>query len=226
MLAPSPPRSAKDRQQQGSHRRLRHVSATEGRFSSVLERERQLAAHERQSWARFEGAAPEPSLVGDTAASYDPYSLGTSQTPPRPLRHLARRTRRSLDDELQAALGSRTPADPDAPLTMGTGADALADLDPFDRALVALSTGVPPWAPGHRAHLSLCDYTEFRFVAESFRRWRTLAADQRKHRLDYSWALRRYKVAMNHHRRDLLARGWVSWEVGRSRLQIGGGPVM
>ena len=45
-----------------------------------------------------------------------------------------------------------------------------------------------------------------------------LAAAERTQRLEYSWALRRYKLAVKHHMRDLLAKGWVSWEVRETLL--------
>lgn len=244
MLSPSPPRSPKH--EGTSRRRLSGASSgRQGVALDALERERQLVTQERLSWARFEGTLPEPSLVDATAAPYDPYSLGAGYTPPR-LPHSARRTRRSLEDELQATLGGRAPVAPTvalatAPLcALGADGDAFSDpfdqagsgrdpllagvrSDPFDQALFALSSELGPWTSGQPAQLSMCDYSEFRFVAESFRRWRTLVAGERKRRREYSWALRSYKAAVQHHTRDLLAKGWVGWEVSIiSLLQDGG----
>eukprot|EP01043_Picozoa_sp_COSAG02_P040765 COSAG02_NODE_3322_length_6945_cov_10.766579_4_plen_240_part_00 len=231
MLSPSPPRSPKHEGMPPSRRRLSGASsARQGVVLDALERERQLVTQERLSWARFEGAVPEPSLVDATAAPYDRYSIGAGYTPLRPT-HSGRRTRRSLEDELQATLGGRAPvvqaialpAAPPGPLSpLGADGDALGDLDPFDQALFALSSELDPWASGQAAQLSMCDYSEFRFVAESFRRWRALAADERKRRREYSWALRSYKAAVKHHTRDLMAKGWVGWEVSTiSSLQDG-----
>lgn len=181
-------------------------------MADVLERERKLAAQERLSWARFEGAVPSPTLVEEQP--YDPYSLMRPHPPSTPPRwpHSGR-TRRSLEEELRAAEGNRAPAD-----LLGTGGDARVELDPFDRALFGLSSELDPWTAGPRAQLSMCDYSEFRSVTESFRRWRMLAAAERTQRLEYSWALRRYKLAVKHHMRDLLAKGWVSWEVRETLL--------
>ena len=218
MLSPSPPRVRRGDGPSGRRRRSGAASARQGVAVDALDRERQLMTQERLSWARFEGAVSEPSLVDATAAPLDPYSLGVGCTPPG-LPHSARRTRRSLDNELQAALGGRTPPDAAAALatapsgSLGPASDVLASLGPFDQALFALSSELDPWASGQPALLSMCDYSEFRSVAESFRRWRALAAGERARRREYSWALRSYKVAVRHHTRDVMAKGWVGWEV-------------
>ena len=219
MLSPSPPRSPHEGHEPSTRRLfLREgagASASKQAETKDLERERRLTAQERLSWARFEGALPDPSLADATATPYDRNSLGV-YTPPK-LPHSGHRTRRSLEEELHATVGSRSPA-------IFHGSDALADLEPFDQALFALSSELDPWVSGRRAHLSMCDYREFRFVAESFRRWRMLAADEKARHQEYSLALRRYKAAVKHHVRDLLAKGWVGWEVGESSTNHGFSP--
>lgn len=232
MLSPSPPRVRRSDGPSGRRGRSGAASSRQGLAVEALERERQLMTQERLSWARFEGAVAEPSLADATAAPLDPYSLGAGATPPG-LPHSARRTRRSLENELQAVVGGRTPPYATAALatpplrSLGTDSDVLASLSPFDQALFALSSELDPWASRQPARLSMCDYSEFRFVAESFRRWRALAADERARRREYSWALRSYKAAVKHHTSDLMAKGWVGWEVSAiSLLEAGGASAM
>ncbi len=228
MLSPSPPRVRRSDGPSGRRGRSGAASSRQGLAVEALERERQLMTQERLSWARFEGAVAEPSLADATAAPLDPYSLGAGATPPG-LPHSARRTRRSLENELQAVVGGRTPPYATAALatpplrSLGTDSDVLASLSPFDQALFALSSELDPWASRQPARLSMCDYSEFRFVAESFRRWRALAAGERARRREYSWALRSYKAAVKHHTSDLMAKGWVGWEVSAISLLEAGG---
>jgi hypothetical protein len=199
MFVPSPPRALRDHGVPSGG----WPSARGRSLADALERERELTSQERLSWARFEGAV-EPTL-GDATA--DPFLLGAGITPPRlPLSSGRRATRRSLEEELRAttAGGGRTPSD---------AAQASAGADAFDRALLALSTELDPWDGGERAQLALCDYNDFRSVAGSFRRWRLLVSEEKRERREYKRAVRRYKAAVGHHRRDLMAKGWVGWEV-------------
>ena len=149
------------------------------RASGTSRRASEETRQERLSWARFEGV-PSPSLAGTGLRDpRDPYSLGPEATPPR--LGSSRRTRRSLEEEL--AGGSSVRFSPPAPAAYVVAAvqqqppeAALTGADDFDRALFGLATEIDPWQSGEQVHLALVDYSEFRFVAESFRRWILCAA--------------------------------------------------
>ena len=145
------------------------------RSQALLDEEAERVRQERLSWARFDGAtaAPSPSLFPGSTGPRDPYGLGPDATPPR--LGSSRRTRRSLEQDIELA-GSSVRFSPPAPSAYAAAVAqppeaALSGADEFDRALFGLATELDPWQSGAQAHLALVDYSEFRFVAESFRRW-------------------------------------------------------
>jgi hypothetical protein len=144
--------------------------------SQEMIRQRELNERSAVIQARVDGAtaAPSPSLFPGSTGPRDPYGLGPDATPPR--LGSSRRTRRSLEQDIELA-GSSVRFSPPAPSAAYAAAvaqppeAALRGADEFDRALFGLATELDPWQSGAQAHLALVDYSEFRFVAESFRRW-------------------------------------------------------
>ena len=177
---------------------------------------------ERRSWANFEGvplsAGPE---LADIAAALA--KSGARSAPMRtPPRASGKKLRRSLEEELEA---ERLPAKPNGWFTHGapTESGAVGGEVAFDRALLGLAAEVDPWPPTNGplrspAQLAAVDYTDFRLVSACFRCWTQFVAESAAQRYEYERAVRNYKSALSHRQRDLVVRGWVSWE-GFMRLK-------